>query len=61
MKTYIAFWVGGKRDGEILGIFSNVADGINFVSAFENEHESEFDPVYGGVAIVDELGMDVEW
>lgn len=58
---YEVFWVAGKRDGETLATFDDVADAINFASDFWGKHENEFDEVCGGVAIIDENGKDVEW
>lgn len=59
---YEVFWVAGKRDGEILATFDDVADAINFASDFWEKHENEFDEFNGGgVAIIDENGKDVEW
>lgn len=62
MKYYEVIWVAGKRDGEILATFIDVADAINFASKFSKEHENEFDEFNGGgVAIIDENGKDIEW
>lgn len=59
---YEVIWVAGRRDGETLATFDDVADAINFASDFSEEHENEFDEFNGGgVAIIDEKGKDVEW
>lgn len=59
--VYTVFWVGDPRDGEILGKFETEGDAVNFAAKFENEHEAEFEPVCGGIAIDDEDGNPVEW
>ena len=58
---YTVFWVGGDKDGEGLCYFGDLMDAMNFARNFEKEHEEEFDPVCGGVAIADESGNLVEW
>ena len=60
---YIVFWVGGNRDGEILKTFDMLNDAIKFADSFWKDHESEFDPMSGGVGINDVFNPDniVEW
>ena len=58
---YTVFWVGGKRDGEVLRYFGDLKKAMDFAWKFWNEHEEEFDPVWGGVTILDESGNVVEW
>ena len=60
---YVVHWVGGARDGEILGAFDDVGAAITFASEFEKNHESEFDDVWGGVAICDTENENniIEW
>ena len=53
------FWVGGERDGETLKVFTNENDAINFAREFYDNHEKEFDPVCGGVGIVDDEGNEI--
>ena len=52
---YEVFWVGGERDGETLFEADNEADAINKALELSQEHEDEFDPQFGGIAIVDRL------
>lgn len=54
LKKVVVFWVGGERDGEILKEFDNNGDAIGFAVDFEKAHETEFDPLCGGVGIEDE-------
>lgn len=54
-ERYEVFWVGGDRDGETLFEADNEADAINKALELSQEHEDEFDPAYGGIAIVDRL------
>ena len=58
---YTVFWVGGERDGEEIYCSSDLNEAMNFAENFENEHEKEFDPFCGGVAIFDETGSIIEW
>ena len=58
---YTVFWVAGKRDGQELGNFETEREAIKFAKEFLNEHEEEFDPVCGGVAIADGDGKIIEW
>lgn len=62
-KEYIVFWVGGARDGETLKTFDNLNDAIKFADSFWKTHESEFHPVWGGVAINNKNNPDeiIEW
>ena len=63
---YEVFWVAGERDGEVLKTFDNIdaissLQAIDFAEEFLREHEEEFDPWCGGVAIIDENGKALEW
>lgn len=60
-KFYEVFWVAGDRDGETLGTFEDEYDAIKFACKFWDEHEEEFDPVCGGVAINASDGEEVNW
>lgn len=61
-NEYSVLLVGGDRDGEKLGSFTDELDAIRFARQYAADHESEFDPVCGGVAIVDALGNTVtDW
>ena len=60
--TYEVFWVGGKRDGEVLKTFDDEWDAIQFARAFMEDHEEEFEPCYGGVSINASDGHEViDW
>ncbi len=61
MKQYTVFWVGGDRDGEILDTFDDKYKAMDFAEKYSDEHEEEFDPVCGGVGVVDSEGNPVEW
>ncbi len=60
---YAVFWVAGARDGEVLDEFDDIREAITFAEQFRKEHENEFDPTCGGVAISDESKPDglIEW
>ena len=59
---YVVFITGGDKDGEELARFDKERDAIKFAREYYAEHEDEFDPVCGGVAIIDTLGNDViDW
>lgn len=60
-RQYRVYWIGGDRDGELVGIFEDEWDAQKFAKAFHEEHESEFDPTWGGVGITGPQGEDVEW
>jgi len=60
-RQYKVYWIGGDRDGELVGIFEDEWDAQKFAKAFHEEHESEFDPTWGGVGITGPQGEDVEW
>lgn len=56
---YRVIWVAGERDGEELARFEKEIDATNFAIVFEAEHEEEFDPGCGGVAIIGPDGNEV--
>lgn len=58
---YTVIWVAGKRDGETLKEFDDRSDAIQFANEYYKDHEEEFDPVYGGVSIIDKDGNSIEW
>lgn len=59
---YTIFWVGGKNDGNVITETDNVNTAIQTAREFYREHETEFDPCWGGVAIVDEkTGTTIAW
>jgi len=60
-RQYKVYWIGGDRDGELVGIFEDEWDAQKFAKAFHEEHEAEFDPTWGGVGITGPEGEDVEW
>lgn len=55
------YWIGGEKDGQTVGRFETEREAIKFANAFWKDHEEEFDPVCGGVGIVDPDGAVVEW
>lgn len=55
------YFVGGERDGEVIGRFDTEAEAIKFARKFEKEHEDEFDELCGGVGISNPNGEPVEW
>lgn len=60
VDMYEVVWVAGEHDGETIASFETEADAIQFAKKFMKEHEEEFDPVCGGVAIYDPTGEVVE-
>ena len=54
MKKYRVYWVAGERDGQGIARFEHEIDSIEFARQFLKDHESEFDPVCGGVMIINE-------
>lgn len=58
---YTVFFVGGERDGEILGNFETFREAELFASIKQEEHKNEFDPVCGGIGITDPADELVEW
>jgi len=56
---YSVLWLGGDRDGETLGEFDNLEEAKSFAEKFRAEHEQEFDHYWGGVAVVDDMGLTV--
>lgn len=58
---WVVYWVGGKRDGEILATFDTGEKNPDFraekfAEKFYEEHKDEFDPVCGGVGIMEPDG-----
>lgn len=60
-NMYTVFWVGGDRDGEILGTTLTEGEAINMARKLYDDHETEFHPIWGGIGIVAPDGSDVEW
>lgn len=60
---YTVFWIGGERDGETLFEYNDLDDAIASTNEFYTEHETEFDPVCGGVGICDNEQPEawIEW
>lgn len=50
-EPFTAFITGGSDDGKEIGWFADEDKAIRFARAYVADHESEFDPVCGGVAI----------
>jgi hypothetical protein len=62
VPQYTVHWVAGDRDGETLYETDDYNEAINKARELEAENEGEFDPVCGGIGIVDnETDEDVEW
>lgn len=53
-KIYRVYWTGGEKDGQEVARFEYEDDAINFARQFSDDHRKEFDPVCGGVMIVNE-------
>lgn len=53
-KMYRVYWVAGEKDGQEIARFEHEIDSIEFARQFSKDHEKEFDPVCGGVMIVNE-------
>lgn len=51
---YIVYWIGGKRDGEVLAEFFTEAEAVNYAKTFYNDYIDQFQPGIGGVGVLDE-------
>ena len=60
-KRYSIYWVGGDRDGELLGTTLTEGEAITMAKELEESHKDEFHPTWGGIAIVAPDGSYVEW
>lgn len=60
MSKYKVYLTGGSNDDALLGSFDSEDEAIKFARAYQSEHETEFDPVCGGVMIQDSDGNVVE-
>lgn len=60
-KKHEVIWIGGERDGETLGTFETFREAELFANLQQEEHKDEFDPVCGGIGIIDPDGGLVEW
>lgn len=59
---YAVYLVGGERDGEELAKFGSETEAVDFARQYSRDHEADFDPVCGGVAIEDPYGETViDW
>lgn len=57
---FTVYWIGGSRDGETIAEFESEYDAEKFAAEYYDEHEDEFDPVCGGVSVMDSDG-DLVW
>lgn len=57
---YRVVFVGGDRDGEIIAAFDDERASILFAYRFYSENENDFDPVCGGLMIIDPDDNDLE-
>ena len=60
-NMYLVIWIGGDRDGEIMGATLTEGEAINMARKLYDEHQDEFHPTWGGIGIVAPDGSDVEW
>lgn len=61
-KRYTVFWSGGDRDGEMLYETNDYCEATTRANELWKEHETEFDPCWGGIGITDnETEEIVEW
>ena len=62
VPQYTVHWVAGDRDGDTLYETDDYNEATTKAWELAKEHEDEFDPVCGGIGIVDnETGEEVEW
>lgn len=61
IPLYTVWIVSGPHDGEMLGKYEEVYDAIVAATTYSREHEEDFDPVCGGLMILDGNGDTVEW
>jgi len=59
-NKYKVYVTGGSNDGALLGLFDSENEAIKFARAYTAEHETEFDPVCGGLMIQDSDGNVIE-
>lgn len=60
-EHYDVFCIGGEKDGETIATFATEREAVEFAKKYTAEHETEFNPCWGGVGITDQEGNDVEW
>ena len=58
---YTVFWIGGEKDGETIATFETERAAVNFAKAYQDEHEADFDPCWGGVGIANKDRDYIEW
>ena len=61
VEEYTVFWIGGEKDGQTIATFATEREAVEFAKQFRNEHEAEFNPVWGGVGITDQEGSEITW
>lgn len=60
-SRYQLYWTGGDKDGFLIKTFDSEWEAEQFGNAYYNEHEGEFDPVCGGLWILDPDGSTIDW
>lgn len=58
-KLYRVYWVGGEKDGQPVAYFDREADALHFAEKYSAEHEEEFDPVCGGLMVINPDGENI--
>lgn len=58
---YEVILIGGEKDGQTIGTFDNYDEAYDFTKAYHEKHEHEFHPVWGGVTIINERGVNIGW
>ena len=48
-------------NGQTIATFATEREAVEFAKQFRNEHEAEFNPVWGGVGITDQEGSEITW
>lgn len=60
IPQYDVFWVAGDRDGEVLFSTNDLAEAKAKAFELQEQHEDEFDPDCGGIAICDNADGNCE-
>ena len=62
VPQYTVVWVAGDKDGETLYETDDWHEATVAAERLSDEHEDEFDPVCGGIGIIDNTtGKEIEW
>lgn len=54
--TFNVCWLGGRKDGEVIESFDDELEAVEFADWYVAEHDIEFHPVWGGIAVIDSDG-----